>query len=172
MKTLIAAITLALASTSAVAQRYDDRYDSRYDSRYDDRYYDRRDDARYYQTRTVTRYEERRCNRCGVVLDINRFGDRGRRDSGAEGAVLGALIGGALGNQVGSGSGRKAATVAGAVAGGIAGNRIDRRNGGDDRYEVLVQMDDGRRVVVDQRRLNGVREGSRVYVSGGRVRLL
>jgi outer membrane lipoprotein SlyB len=155
MKTLIAAIALALTSSAAVAQRH-----------YDDRY-----DGRYYETRYEGRYD-RRCNRCGVVIDINRYGDRGRRDSGAEGAVLGALIGGALGNQVGSGSGRKAATVAGAVAGGIAGNRIDRRNGGDDRYEVVVQMDDGRRIVVDQRRLNGVREGSRVYVRDGRVRLL
>jgi outer membrane lipoprotein SlyB len=161
MKILIAAIALALTSTAAVAQY--DRYD--------------RYDGRYSETRYETRYD-RRCNRCGVVLDINRFGYRsgsGRHDSGAEGAVLGALIGGALGNQVGSGSGRKAATVAGAVAGGFAGNRIDRNNGsrhGDDRYEVLVQMDDGRRIVVDQRRLNGVREGSRVYVRDGRVRLL
>lgn len=168
---LIAAITLALASTAAVAQRYDDRYDSRYDDRYD-----RREDARYYETRAVTRYEDRRCNRCGVVVDINQYGSRrGRHDSNTGGTVLGALIGGAIGNQVGSGNGRKAATVAGAVVGGVAGNRIDRNNGsssGSDRYEVLVQMDDGRRVVLDQRRLNGVREGSRVYVRDGRANLL
>ena len=58
------------------------------------------------------------------------------------------------------------------MIGGVAGNRIDDRNGdGGDRYEVLVRMDDGRRIVLNQNDLNGVREGSRVYVRNGRARL-
>ncbi|HET7845827.1 MAG TPA: glycine zipper 2TM domain-containing protein [Xanthomonadales bacterium] len=167
MKTLIAAAVLALTSTAALADRYDDRY---YDSRYETRYYDTRYDDRY-----DNRYDNRRgrCDRCGVVLDINRYGGHGNRHSNAGGTVLGALVGGAIGNQVGKGDGRKAATVAGAVIGGVAGNRIDDRNGdGSRRYEILVRMDDGRRVVIDQNDLNGVREGSRVYVRNGRARLL
>ena len=149
MKTLILATTLALASMSAVAspQFRDDRY-------YDDRY-------AAYDT----------CARCGEVIRINRYGGDGRSTSGG-GAVAGALIGGLLGNQVGSGSGRKVATVAGAVAGGVAGNNIERNRRGGSNYEVVVQMDDGRRIVVHQRSLDGVDEGDRVYVSGGRARLL
>ena len=147
MKTLILATTLALASMSAVAspQFRDDRY-------YDDRY-------AAYDT----------CARCGEVIRINRYG--GTRSTSGGGAVAGALIGGLLGNQVGSGSGRKVATVAGAVAGGVAGNNIEKNRSGSN-YEVVVQMDDGRRIVVHQRSLDGVDEGDRVYVSGGRARLL
>ena len=110
-----------------------------------------------------------RCGDCGQVerIDVARYGDG--RTSGA-GVVAGALIGAAVGNQVGSGSGRRAATVAGAVAGGIAGNEIER-NRSRDVFEVVVRMDDGRRVVVEQRSLDGVREGSRVTIRGGRARL-
>ena len=162
MKTLIAAIALTLTSTAALADRYDDRYyDTRYNTSTETRYYD-------------TRYEQG-CSRCGVVLDINRYRNgNGNGHASGGGAVLGALIGGALGNQVGSGNGKKAATVAGAVAGGVAGHNIEKNrhgNGHNDRYEILVRMDDGRRVVVDQNDLNGVREGSRVYVRNGTARL-
>ena len=155
MKTLIAAISLALSSAALADHRYDDRYH----------------DGRYYETRNDRYHSRYGCDRCGVVLDINRYGHRNRH-SNAGGTVLGALVGGAIGNQVGKGDGRKAATVAGAVIGGVAGNRIDDRNGdGGDRYEVLVRMDDGRRIVLNQNDLNGVREGSRVYVRNGRARL-
>lgn len=110
------------------------------------------------------------CGSCGVVerIDIARYGDG--RTTGA-GVVAGALIGAAVGNQVGSGDGKKAATVAGAVAGGVAGHNIEKSRAERDLYAVVVRMDDGRRVVVEQRSLDGVREGARVTVSGGRARL-
>jgi outer membrane lipoprotein SlyB len=156
MKKILMGTMLALAAGAAAdvqAQRYYDDRDDRYDYRY-------------------ARYE--RCNSCGEVIDINRFyNDRGRRSSssGTGGAVVGAVIGGLLGNQVGSGSGRKAATVAGAVAGGVAGKRIaENRSGGGDWYEVVVRMDTGRRVVLQQDELDGVRIGDRVAVSGGKAR--
>ena len=110
-----------------------------------------------------------RCGNCGVVTRIDA--DYYSRDDGTEGAVVGALVGAALGNQIGSGDGRKAATVAGAVAGGVAGKRIDERNGSGDRYELVVRMDNGRTVVLEQRDLNGIREGSHVVVNGGVARL-
>lgn len=112
-----------------------------------------------------------RCEACGVVerIDIARYGDG--RASGT-GAVVGAVVGAAIGNQVGSGDGRRAATVAGAVAGGVAGHRIEENRNERDRYAVVVRMDDGRRLVVEQRDLNGVREGARVVISNGRARLL
>ena len=157
MKKILLGTMLALAAGSAAnvqAQRYYDDRDDRYDRQY-------------------ARYE--RCNSCGEVIDINRFYDeRGRRssNSGTGGAVVGAIVGGLLGNQVGGGTGKKVATVAGAVAGGVAGKRIaENRSGrGGDWYEVIVRMDTGRRVVLQQDELDGVRIGDRVAVSGGRAR--
>lgn len=127
---------------------------------------------RSYPNDDVTREAEdryARCNDCGVVERIERI--QGQRSTTGTGAVLGGIVGGVLGNQVGSGDGRTAATVAGAVAGGIAGNEIERSNNAAPSYEVHVRMDDGRRIVVGQRDLSGVREGAYVIVSGGRARL-
>lgn len=116
-------------------------------------------------------YSYGRCGNCGVVerIDVARYGDG--RTTGA-GAVAGALVGAAVGNQIGSGDGRRAATVAGAVAGGVAGNRIERDRAERDVYAIQVRMDDGRRVTVEQRSLDGVREGARVSVRNGGVELI
>ncbi len=109
------------------------------------------------------------CNNCGVVERIERV--YGERKTTGGGAVLGAIIGGALGNQVGKGDGRKAATVAGAVAGGIVGNNVEKNQRSQPRFEIFVRMDDGRRLVIEQPTLDGLRDGDRVVVSGGRARL-
>jgi outer membrane lipoprotein SlyB len=116
-----------------------------------------------------SRYE--RCRNCGTVerIDIARYGER---RAGGGGAVAGAIIGAALGNQVGSGDGRKAATVAGAIAGGVAGNNLEKRRNDRDTYAVHVRMDDGRRLVFEQRNLRGVREGARVKIRNGDAHLL
>lgn len=110
-----------------------------------------------------------RCMDCGTVERIEEV--RGERTSSGGGAVLGGIVGGVLGNQVGSGSGRKAATVAGAVGGAIAGNAIERETNAAFTYDVFIRMDDGRRIVVNQRDLGGIRTGSYVRVSGNRATL-
>lgn len=110
-----------------------------------------------------------RCDQCGVVERIERVS--GQRTSSGTGAVLGGIVGGVLGNQVGSGDGKTAATVAGAVAGGVAGNEIEKRNNAAPSFELYIRLDDGRRVVVNQRDLSGIREGAYVSVSGGRASL-
>ena len=161
--TAIAATLLATSFAGPVSAQSRDR-----DRGYDDGYY-------AYEDSNRRDYRRNRCGNCGTVQRIEREydGRDGDRDNGTGGAIVGALVGAALGNQVGSGSGRKAATVAGAVAGGVAGKRIDERNGsrGGDEFEVVVRMDNGRTVVLEQRDLNGVREGSRVVVNGGVARL-
>lgn len=123
------------------------RYDSRYDSRY------------------------QRCRNCGTVerIEVARYGERNSKGGGA---VVGALLGAAVGNQVGSGDGRKAATVAGAIAGGVAGNNLEKRRNDRDTYAVYVRMDDGRRLVFEQRSLRGVSEGARVQIRNGDAHLL
>jgi len=122
-----------------------------------------------YNSRSYAYDEPRnqRCQQCGTVEDIDRvsYGERRRTTGG--GAVIGALVGGAVGNQFGKGDGRTAATVAGAVIGGVAGNEIEKDRGRDDVYEISVRMDDGRRFVLAQYELNGIREGSRVVVNEG-----
>jgi outer membrane lipoprotein SlyB len=120
-------------------------------------------DGRYADSRYSAR-----CHDCGVVERIESIYGPGRATGG--GAVLGGVVGGVLGSQVGSGSGRDAATIAGAAAGAVAGHNIEknRASGG---YEVYVRMDDGRRVVVTQRDLHGVRPGARVRIAGGAARL-
>ncbi len=109
-----------------------------------------------------------RCIDCGTVDRIERvYGGRSYASGG--GALLGAIIGGALGNTIGKGDGRKAATIAGAVAGGVVGNEVEKQNNSGPYYEVFVQLDDGRRAVVRQRELFGLRDGMRVLVRGNRV---
>ena len=160
--TAIAASLIAVGCAGPTSAQYSNR-----DRGYNDGYYayedaDRRD------------YRRTRCGNCGTVQRIEReyYGRGDDRDDGTGGAIVGALVGAALGNQVGSGNGRKAATVAGAVAGGVAGKRIDERNGSrGDEFEIVVRMDNGRTVILEQRDLNGLREGSRVVVNGGVARL-
>lgn len=109
------------------------------------------------------------CNNCGTIERIERV--YGERETTGGGAVLGAIIGGALGNQVGKGDGRKAATVAGAVIGGAIGNEAEKDQRSRPRFEIFVQMDDGRRLVVEQPTLDGLREGDYVQIVGNRARL-
>lgn len=111
-----------------------------------------------------------RCYDCGRVDRIDRV--YGERQSGGGGAVLGGIVGGVLGNQVGGGSGRTAATVAGVIAGGVVGNELEKDRASSARYELHVTMDDGRRIVINQADLNGIREGSYVRISGNRARLM
>lgn len=110
-----------------------------------------------------------RCLSCGTVERVERV-YRERRANGS-GAVIGGILGAVLGSQVGSGSGRDAATVAGAIAGGVAGNEVEKNANAAPIYELFVRMDDGRRIVVSQRELYGVREGSYVRIAAGRARL-
>jgi outer membrane lipoprotein SlyB len=101
-----------------------------------------------------------------VAIDVVR----GSGHSTGAGAVLGGIVGGVLGHQVGSGRGNDAATVAGAVGGAVVGNEAEkRRNDGDERYRVTVQLRDGREATFEQDSLNGLRVGDRVRIDGNRV---
>ena len=110
-----------------------------------------------------------RCQSCGVVERIDQVYGEGGTSGG--GAVLGGIVGAIVGNQVGSGSGRAAATAAGAIAGGVVGNKAERNAKAAPSYELYLRMDDGRRIVVSQRDLDGIREGAYVRVSNGKAHL-
>jgi outer membrane lipoprotein SlyB len=101
-----------------------------------------------------------------VAIDVVRGSGR----STGAGAVLGGIVGGVLGHQVGSGRGNDAATVAGAVGGAVVGNEVEkRRNDGDERYRVTVQLRDGREATFEQDSLYGLRVGDRVRIDGSRL---
>lgn len=112
------------------------------------------------------------CYDCGTVVRIEQVQGGGGAPRGT-GAVLGGLVGAAAAREIADdrtdSEGRKnTATVAGAVAGAVAGNAIQNRTGGP-TYAVHVRMNDGRLVVMNQRDIGGLREGSYVRVYNGRV---
>ena len=114
-------------------------------------------------------YQAARCASCGTVERIEQV--NGDRSTSGTGAVVGGIVGGVLGNQVGKGDGRKAATVAGVVAGAVVGNQIEKNQNGPS-FDIYVRMDDGRRLIFNQRDLGGIREGSYVQAEGSAVRLV
>ncbi len=111
-----------------------------------------------------------RCESCGRVERIEQI--YGQHRSSGAGAVVGGIVGGVLGNTVGKGDGRTAATVVGAVGGAVVGNEIEKNNNGATTFDIYVRMDDGRRLIVNQRDPYGIREGSYVSIEAGRARLI
>ena len=111
-----------------------------------------------------------RCMSCGRVDRIEQvYGNRGTSGTGA---VVGGIVGGVLGNTVGKGDGRTAATVVGAVGGAVVGNEIEKSNNAAGSFDIYVRMDDGRRLILNQRELGGIREGSYVDIEGNRAHLI
>jgi outer membrane lipoprotein SlyB len=105
------------------------------------------------------------CYDCGTIQSIRQVVVQGQA-SGA-GAVAGGVLGGVLGHQIGHGRGNDAATVLGAVGGAVAGHEIEKSRSKSVRYEIAVQMDDGRMQVIRWRDQPGWREGDRVRVIDG-----
>lgn len=115
------------------------------------------------------------CYDCGVVTRIDTRATVGGAPN-ATGAVLGGIVGGVAAREIADNrtdsEGRKnTATVAGAVGGAIAGNAIQNRMQASGGYDIHVRLDNGRTVVVTQPDLAGVRQGSYVRVTNGRVYL-
>ncbi|WP_017909029.1 glycine zipper 2TM domain-containing protein [Xanthomonas sp. SHU 199] len=117
-------------------------------------------------------YTQTRCVDCGIVTRIDTV-PSGRTAPSATGAILGGIVGAVAGHEIsdhtgGSKGNQNVSAVAGAAAGALAGNQI-QKNVTSDTYDVHVQMDDGRVIVVNQRDLAGVRENTYVRVVNGRV---
>ena len=84
------------------------------------------------------------------------------------GAIIGGVAGGIIGHQFGGGSGNTAATIAGAIAGGAIGNQVERTQAGE-RFRVIVRLDSGGSVALDQVGQGELRVGDRVRIVNGRV---
>jgi outer membrane lipoprotein SlyB len=111
-----------------------------------------------------------RCANCGVVERIEHV--YGNSHTTGAGAVIGGVVGGVLGNTVGKGDGRTAATVVGAVGGAVAGNAIEKHENQEGSFDVYVRMDNGQKLILNQRDIGNIREGSYVEVDNNKARLL
>ena len=80
----------------------------------------------------------------------------------------GGVAGGIIGHQFGSGSGNTAATIAGALGGAAVGHEVQRSNA-QDRYRVIVRLDSGGTLALDQIGQGELRVGDRVRIVNNRV---
>ncbi|MFL6593310.1 MAG: glycine zipper 2TM domain-containing protein [Luteimonas sp.] len=118
---------------------------------------------------------EASCYDCGTVTRVE-VTSSGSNVPNSTGAVLGGIVGAVAGREIsdktgGSKGNQNVATVGGAVAGAVAGNAIQNHVQAQGAYNVYVRMNDGRSVVVSQRDLSGIREGSYVRVTNGQAYL-
>jgi outer membrane lipoprotein SlyB len=86
-------------------------------------------------------------------------------DKPVAGTVVGGVAGGVLGSTIGSGSGSKVATVVGALAGAAAGAAAEKNMGTKQGLEIVVDQDNGQKIVV-------VQEADVQLTPGDRVRVL
>ena len=84
------------------------------------------------------------------------------------GAVLGGIAGGIIGHQFGSGSGNTAATIAGAIGGAAVGHEMQKAND-QDRYRIVVRLDSGGTIALDQVGQGELRVGDRVRITNQRA---
>lgn len=114
------------------------------------------------------------CYDCGTVTRIELASSGATRAPNATGAVLGGIVGAVAGHEIsdktgGSKGNQNVSAAAGAVAGAAVGNAIQNRAQANTVYNIHVRMDDGRMTTVSQTDDSGLRQGSRVRVTGGRV---
>ncbi|MBQ0937309.1 outer membrane lipoprotein [Ideonella paludis] len=101
----------------------------------------------------------------GVISSIETV-DARQSTTGA-GAVIGGVAGAVLGRQVGSGNGRTAGTVLGAVGGALIGNEIEKQQANtQDRYRLVIRLDNGATRAYNVANLEGCRVGDRVRLDG------
>ena len=104
------------------------------------------------------------CSNCGEIESITPRSAKG--DPRPAAAIAGAVIGGIVGHQFGSGSGNDAATAAGAIGGAVAGSEIDRNRNSKNWYDVVIRMDDGKRITLSKASIAGLGVGDEVKVQG------
>jgi len=97
-----------------------------------------------------------------TIGDIREVEIEGRRT--AIGRIGGGLIGYELGRSIGSGSGSRIAGAAGAVAGAVAGEAAEEALTRERGFEILVELEDGRSLVIVQPADQNFAVGAKVRV--------
>ncbi len=110
------------------------------------------------------------CNGCGMVESVRAIHKQG--SGSGIGAAAGGVLGGVLGHQMGNGRGQDLMTVVGAVGGALAGNQVEKSRSESTLYETTVRYDDGTSQRLTQAQAPAWREGDRVRVVNGSIRLM
>lgn len=91
--------------------------------------------------------------------------------SGVIGTVGGGVLGGLAGSTIGGGSGRAVASAVGAIAGAMAGSVVEEKASQVSSLEMVIRKDDGKEIVVVQKKENGFVAGKRVRIVGSNADL-
>jgi outer membrane lipoprotein SlyB len=103
----------------------------------------------------------------GVIenIELQRAGQSGPINVGS---VLGGIAGAVIGYQFGGGVGKGLLTAAGAAGGALLGNSIEKSQD-QDKYRIIVRLDNGGTLAVSEVDEGQLRVGDRVRVVNNRV---
>lgn len=87
-------------------------------------------------------------------------------NKGVIGAVGGGVLGGITGSTIGGGRGQVIAATIGAMAGSIAGSKVEEKMSQVASLEMVIRKDDGKEIVVVQKKEDGFIPGKRVKIVG------
>lgn len=87
-------------------------------------------------------------------------------NQGVLGTLGGGALGGITGSTIGGGSGRAVATAVGAIAGAVIGSTIEEKVSQVSSLEMVIRKDDGKEIVVVQKKEDGFVPGKRVRIVG------
>ncbi len=87
-------------------------------------------------------------------------------NQGVIGTVGGGVLGGIAGSTIGGGTGQAVATAIGAIAGSVVGSKVEEKASQVSSLEMVIRKDDGKEIVVVQKKEDGFVPGKRVRIVG------
>ncbi|QHB16746.1 glycine zipper 2TM domain-containing protein [Mannheimia pernigra] len=112
-----------------------------------------------------TQAKEARSISYGTILSVRDV--KIQADSqGVIGTLGGGVLGGIAGSGVGGGTGQAIATAVGAIAGSVIGNQVEHKASQVSSLEMVIRKDDGKEIVVVQKKEDGFVPGKRVRIVG------
>jgi outer membrane lipoprotein SlyB len=99
----------------------------------------------------------------GIILRAEQV--QIQHDESGGGSVAGAVLGGVVGSTIGGGRGQRLATAGGAAAGSAMGSAAERSRNLRPAWELEVELEDGRIMVI-------VQENDDDYAAGDHVRVI
>ncbi|QLB41551.1 glycine zipper 2TM domain-containing protein [Mannheimia pernigra] len=112
-----------------------------------------------------TQAKEARSISYGTILSVRDV--KIQADSqGVIGTLGGGVLGGIAGSSVGGGTGQAIATAVGAIAGSVIGSQVEQKASQASSLEMVIRKDDGKEIVVVQKKEDGFVPGKRVRIVG------
>ncbi len=106
----------------------------------------------------------------GTIVSVRDVKIQADND-GIIGTVGGGVLGGLTGSTIGGGSGRAVASAVGAIAGAVVGSKIEEKATQVSSLEMVIRKDDGKEIVVVQKKEDGFLPGKRVRIVGSNADL-